>query len=467
MTDRVVVVGGGIAGLAAAYRLSRGGAVAPEVIVLQAAEHPGGVIRTADVGGFALEAGPDSFVARKPWALELCRELGLGDELEAPRASAAYLWTDRGLAPLPPTALGVPAAVDELARWPGMSRAGRARALADLVKKARRDDGTDESVGALCRRRLGDEATELLVGPVLGGLFAGDVDRLSVRATFPELSRWERDVGSLIRGARASLRSARSSGAGPMFLRPGAGLGRLVDALVDAIGPERVVGRMPATKVRREGHGFVVQAGEAEFSADAVVVATSAFAASALTAGIAPEAATSMAEIPYASTGVVLLVYAGGTAQALPDATGFVVPRGKASMTACTWLSRKWPRVEYGDRAVLRCFVGGVGAEDILDASDEEIVDGVCRHLAAVLDLPPRAELARVVRWERSMPQYEVGHIERVAAIEAGLPPGIFVAGSAYGGVGIADCVRSGGEAAARVGAHLAGDAVPEQESVR
>lgn len=467
MTDRVVVVGGGVAGLATAYRLVAAPGPTPEVTVLEANRRPGGKARSAEVGGLLLEAGPDSFVARKPWATELSRDLGLGDELEAPGAGRAYVWADRGLVPLPATALGIPASIGELARWPGLSRAGRRRALADLVRKPRRDDA-DESIGGLVRRRLGNEVAETLVGPILGGLFAGDPDRLCVRAAFPELQMWEQKQGSLIRGARAALRAAPSGGPGPMFLRPRGGMERLTDALVAAIGPGRIIGESRATGVRREGHGFLVEAGEAEHAADCVVLATPAFESAEPLAPLAPAAAEALRVIPYASTAVVLLVYPDGTGAALPEASGFVVPRGKASMTACTWVSRKWPSDEFGARAVLRCFVGGVGAEGVLDATDEQIVEAVCRHLAAVLDLPPMAEASRVVRWERAMPQYEVGHLERVAAIEEALPRGIFVVGAAYRGVGIADCVRGAGEVATRVRAHLAGEPFPsvDQESV-
>ncbi|MGQ0669687.1 MAG: protoporphyrinogen oxidase [Actinomycetota bacterium] len=468
MTDRVVVVGGGVAGLATAYRLVGAPGPTPQVTVLEADRRPGGKVGSVQVGGLTLESGPDSFVARKPWATELFRELGIAGELEAPGASRAYVWTDRGLAPLPATALGVPASVGELARWPGLSLRGRRRALADLVRKPRRDDA-DESIGGLVRRRLGDEVAEKLVGPILGGLFAGDPDRLSVRAAFPELQVWEQKQGSLIRGARAALRAGPSGGPGPMFLRPRSGMERLTDALVEAIGPARILSDSRATGVRRDGPGFVVEAGDTEHSGGCVVLATPAFASAELLARLAPAAAGALGAIQYTSTAVVLLVYPDGTGAALPDATGFVVPRGKASMTACTWVSRKWPSDELGARAVLRCFVGGVGAEDVLDAPDEEIVEGVCRHLAAVLELPPAAESARVVRWERAMPQYEVGHLDRVAAIEDALPEGIFVVGAAYRGVGIADCVWGAGEIATRVRAHLAGEPVPsvEQESVR
>jgi len=452
--ERVVIVGGGVSGLATAHRLLRADP-GLEVTVLEFGNTVGGRLAAATVGDLELESGPDSFVARKPWAVDLCRELGL--ELHEPGARDAFAWTDRGLVPLPTSALGIPTDADEIARWPGLSRVGRVRALSDLVRRPRPPDA-DESIGSLVRRRMGDEVADALTGPLLGGLFAGDVDRLSVEASFPELARWERAFGSLIRGARASLVAARE--AGPMFLRPLGGVSRLPRALLETIGPARVRRGAPVVAIGRDGAGFDVRTDTDRLTADAVVLATPAFVASELIDGIAPRAAEVLGGIGYASTGVALLVYPEGTADALPEATGFVVPRGRAPMTACTFLSRKWPQADFGTRAVVRCFVGAVGFEDVLDAPDQDIVEAVCRHLAAVLPLPDRAAASAVVRWPRSMPQYELGHLGRVREIDASLPPGIVVAGNAYLGVGVADAVRSAGDAAERVRARLVGEGI-------
>lgn len=451
---KVVVVGGGVAGLTTAYRLLESD---PEtaVTVLEAADAPGGKLVSVGVGDLSLAAGPDSFVARKPWAVDLCRELGL--TLVEPGARGAFVWTDTGLQPLPETALGIPAEIDGFGRWPAMSKRGRARALTDLVKKPSHGE-VEESLGALVRRRLGDEAADVLVQPLLGGLFAGDIDRLGVRATFPELATWERAHGSLIRGAKAALAAARS--AGPLFLTPDEGVSALPRALVERLGPERIRIAASARSIVRHGSRFVVSTdGElGEVQAEAVVLATPAFVSASVLERAAPAAAAALAGIGYMSTAVVLLVYAPGTGGTLPEATGFVVPSGKAPMTAATFLSRKWPSAAHGDRAVVRCFVGGAGAEDLLDASDGDIVEAVARHLAAVLELPSNPEATAVVRWPSAMPQYEVGHLERVVTIEASLPPGVFVVGNAYRGVGVADTVRNANEVAERVHAHLAGD---------
>ena len=459
MSPRVVVVGAGVAGLATAYRLVSG-SPSTDVVVLEADDEPGGKVRSATVGGLELEAGPDSLLARKPWAVELCRELGLGEGLVAPTAAPASVYTDAGLLRFPSGPFGISTDPIELLRWPGMSYAGKARAGGDLVLPRRQEDG-DESLGSLLRRRIGDEATEKLVAPLLGGLFAGDVDRLSVQATFPELAAWEHEHGSLMRGARAASKAgkARSGGSSPppMFLRLRGGLKRLTGALVEALGPDRLRLETPVTDLALDGAGFVVGSDGGELRADAVVLSSPAFATADVVAPFAPVAAEHLRAIPYVTTAVVLLVYPEGTGERLPDSSGFVAPRGALAVTAATLVSRKWPDPAFGGRAVVRGFVGAAGEEDAVNATDDELSARVARQLAEVFPLPEQPEAVTVVRWPRAMPQYEVGHLERVAALEGELPPGMFVAGQAYRGAGIPDCVRQASEVADRVGAHLRG----------
>jgi oxygen-dependent protoporphyrinogen oxidase len=427
------------------------------VTVFEAGDEPGGKLRSVEVGGLTLPVGPDAFLARKPWAIELCRELGLGNELVAPAASTAWLWTERGLVPFAGgAAFGIPGDVGQVLRWPGLSRAGRRRALLDLVKRKRKDAG-DETLGSLLRRRLGDEATDAAVGPLLAGLFAGDVDRLSVQATFPELQRWEATQGSLIRGAQAALRRAGDGRAEPMFLCPRGGTQELVRALAAALGPRVRTGAPVDTLRRVAGAWKVFVAPQGQFEADVVVVCTEAHVARHLLEPVAREAAADLEGIPATSTAVVLLVYADGTAAPLPEGTGFVAPRGHTPMTAATFLSNKWPDAAFGTRAIVRCFVGAAGDEDVLEAADDDIVAACARHLAAVVALPERPEHAEVIRWPSSMPQYELGHIQRIARIREHLPAGIFLTGQPYDGVGVPDCVRAASETADVVLSHLAG----------
>jgi oxygen-dependent protoporphyrinogen oxidase len=441
---RVAIVGAGISGLTVAHRLAERDPSC-DVVVLEADAVTGGKLRNVDVGGMSLPAGADSILARKPWAVELCRELGIGSELVEPRAAGAYLWTERGLVAYPSgTAFGIPGDLGDVFRWPGVSRAGRRRALTDLVKRKRHADG-DESLGSLLRRRLGDEATDRAIAPLLAGLYAGDVDELSVQATFPELQRWERTQGSLLRGAQAAVRRSASADAGPMFLKPRAGVQRLSDELARRLG-DRVHTRARVVGLDEAGGSWRVHTDTDALDVDAVVCTGNA----TTIAGLLPAgaAAATLADVRFVSTGAVLLIYPRGTGPRLPEGSGFVVPRGAAPMTACTWLSSKWPDPAYGDRAVLRCFVGAAGEEDLLDAPDEELIDACSRHLAALLPLPAHPEHAAVVRWPAAMPQYAVGHLERAKRVRDRLPAGIFVTGQSLDGVGIADCVRAAGEAA-------------------
>lgn len=462
MTDRVIVVGAGVAGLATAHRLVSS-SPSSEVLVLESEDTPGGKVRSAVVGGIELEAGPDSLLSRKPWAVELCREIGLGEDLVAPTSAPASVFTDAGLLRFPTGPFGISTDPIELLRWPGMSYAGKVRAGGDLLLP-RRHDGGDESLGSLLRRRIGDEATEKLVAPLLGGLFAGDVDRLSVQATFPELGAWEREHGSLMRGARATSKAGRVRASGstpaPMFLRLRGGLRRLTEVLSDALGPERLRLGTPVTGVAADGDGFVVRLAEGDVHADAVVFSSPAFVTADLVDAVAPHVAAGLRGIPYVTTAVVLLVYPEGTGERLPESSGFVAPRGKLAVTAATLVSRKWPDPAFGGRAVVRGFVGAAGGEEAVEATDEELGARVARQLAEIFPLPSAPDAVAVVRWPRAMPQYEVGHLERVAAIEDGLPPGLFVVGQAYRGAGIPDCVRQANEVAERVRAHVAGERV-------
>ena len=444
---RVAVIGGGVAGLTTAYRLMNAGV---DVTVREASDHVGGKLAQICVGDLQLEAGADSFVARKPWAVDLCRQLGLSGDLISPGEKGAYLWTDRGLVPFTKDApFGIPGDVGDVLRWPGLSRAGRRRALQDLLR-SKRKNGQEETLGALLRRRLGDEATEIAVAPLLAGLYAGDVDRMSAEATFPELVAWEAAQGSLIRGSQAASRAARRGDPGPMFVKPRGGVSRLTEALAGSLG-DRV---MTDASV-----GSMDEVADA----DAVVLATPAFEAARLIRPRASDAAELLDGISYASTAVVFAVYPEGTADSLPPGTGFVVPRGEAPMTACTWISSKWPDPAFEERAVVRSYVGAVGDEDVVEAGDDELIQACARHLAAVVDLPERPEHGAVLRWRRAMPQYELGHLDRVRRIRKSLPAGIFVVGSAYDGVGIPDCVRAAGETAEQVVSHLAGAALDKE----
>jgi oxygen-dependent protoporphyrinogen oxidase len=350
-----------------------------------------------------------------------------------------------------------------------MSVRGRLRAATDLWRPARSEpaNGDDESLQSLLTRRLGAECANVLVGPLLAGVSSGDPSRLSVRATFPELTEWERTFGSLIRGSRAARRAAAGVGgqARPLFATLRGGLHRLPDALVREIGPGSVaLGTEVAAVDARPDGGWTVHANGDAVEADAVVVAFPAPVASTLLERVNPDAAAHLGQIAYGSAAVVSMVYGPGSADLLPDATGFIVPAGAtvaggrpASLTACTWVSRKWPDPAFGDRAVIRAFAGRAGDESVLDLPDDELVAALVKDIEAISPLGDVPDAWFVSRWPRSMPQYEIGHLDRVARIMRALDdtPGLFVTGSAYGGVGLADVVRHAGETAERVREHL------------
>jgi len=465
---RIAVVGGGLSGLATAFRLA---SASVEVTVLESSERSGGALRTLEVGGLRLPAGTESFLARKPAAVQLCRDLGLAGELVPPAATGSWLWTERGLVGYPTgTAFGIPGDVGDVFRWPGLSRAGRRHALLDLVKRARKDGG-DETLGSLLRRRLGDEATDLAVAPLLTAPCAGDVDRLSVRATFPELEAFEAEQGSLIRGAQAALRRARGAAPVPLHMTLREGIARLPAALAGYLGARVRTGAGVRRLVARSDCGWrLTLADGGTLDADGVVLATGAQGIRELLDPVARSAATELEDIRAASVGSVLLVYPEGTQEALPAGSGFLVPRGHAPMLSCSWLSSVWPHPSYGTRAILRCTVGGVGDEDVLEAGDDDIVGACARHIAAVLPLPEATEASAVVRWPHAIPQYGLGHVERVARLRDHLPPGIFVTGPSFDGVGVTECAAAAAATAEEVAAHLASarsDPTTDQETAR
>jgi oxygen-dependent protoporphyrinogen oxidase len=453
---RVAVIGAGVTGLTAAYHL-RDADPPVDLVVMETSDRAGGELRTIEVGGMTLDAGADSFPGRKPWAADLCRELGIATT--RPAASGTWLWTRRGLVEYPTgTAFGIPGDLGDLFRWPGLSGRGRRRALLDLVKRKRAAGAGDETLGGLLRRRLGDEATDLAVAPVLAGLFGGDVDSLSVEATFPEFIRWERSQGSLLRGAQAALRDSRKgTPSPPLFLRPRGGAAALTDELASRLGSALRL-RTTVEGINPAEDGWVVTTSAGPVDADAVVIAVDAPAALRLLDDVAPEAGADLQQIPDVSVGVVLLVYPKGTADRVPVGAGFAAPAGATPMTSCTWTSSVWPDPAFESRAVLRCSIGGAEQEDLLDAADPEIVEACARHIAALIPLPDRPAASAVVRWPRAIPRYRLGHVERVARIRDRLPAGIFVSGRSFDGLDVAECVRRATETAESVRTFVTSD---------
>jgi oxygen-dependent protoporphyrinogen oxidase len=454
-TPQVLVLGGGIAGLATAYELQR---QQIPFLLLEASSRVGGVIWSEPVDGFNIDGGPDALLIQKQDGIRLCEELGLGPRLVVTRLPRlAFIQRGGRLHPLPAASvMGIPTEwgpfiTTRLFSWPGKLRMG-----AELFIPKRTDPG-DESIGAFMRRRFGNEAATYLAEPLLAGIHAGDVDRLSVRALFPRFPETEAKYGSLLRAFRSGPRRAPSKD-GAFKSLPG-GLSELVNALEAALPGESIRLRTPVAKVEFDGTQYRVTAGDGSvYAARAVVSATPAFASAAILRDVAPEIARLSAEIPYASAATVALAYKREAIRHPLNGSGFVVPRvEKTGIMAASWLSSKWPGRAPEGHVLVRAFLGGARDPDALRQSDQEMVTTAVNAMRPLMGISGNPLFTRVYRWERANAQHEVGHLDRVAAIERALAarPGLFITGSGYRGVGIPDCVADGRATARQVSAWL------------
>jgi oxygen-dependent protoporphyrinogen oxidase len=447
---RVVVVGGGISGLSAARRLELSVA---EVTLVERDDVLGGKIRTEHVDGFVVEAAPDSFLSRKERGVGLCRELGLEDELvgRRPEHHRTFVRVGDDLHPLPEGLTGmIPTSRDALEASPLLSPAGKKRFAAE-VDVPPRHGPADESIGAFVSRRFGREAYEALVEPLMTGIYGGDGDKLSLQATFPQLRVLELEHGSILRGL-----SAPASGELPPFVSLRDGMGRLVDALRKSFERTNVVLGREAVSVVRDDAFTVELAGGEALAADAVVLATPAYVTAELVADLDPRLAAEHLAIPYASSVVVTLAFSRADVVPL-DGYGYLVPRSQGrDVLACTWSSQKWEGRAPDEFVLLRVYAGRFGGRDLTEDSDGALV-ALAREELEFLGVAAAPVLTRVHRWTWGMPQYVLGHPERLARIDAALAahPGLAVAGAAYSGVGIPDCIRSGELAAESVLAAL------------
>lgn len=470
-TPRVAVVGGGVSGLATAYFLRhREGRARCEVTLIEADERLGGKILTRHAGGLPVDAGPDAFLAGSPPLRTLVTDLGLATSLVAPAVRGAYVWSRGQLRPLPPGAqFGLPERLLPLLRSGLLSPFGVLRASLDLVLPRRRWSG-DPSVGELLRSRFGREVFERLVEPLLGGVHAGRADVLSAYSTVPQIDALRRRDRSLYLGLRRSRRRAGQSSGSPLQTVDG-GLGRVVDALAEAIGDCDVRVGVAVTALHRVGERYRLELEPAaSVDADAVVVATPAFAAADLVEPFSPAAAMGLREIPYVDVASVTLAYSPDAVTRPLDATGFLVPPAEGRLlVGCTWMSAKWPHL--ADRAVvlIRCLVGRYGDQRWMHLTDDDLVRQVHGELVRAMGLARAPRQAHVQRWPRALPQYTVGHRDRLERIDAGLRqvPGLRVTGAAYRGVGLAGCVAQAQQTADAVVADLAGRAAARaQEGV-
>ncbi|CAL9559427.1 Protoporphyrinogen oxidase [Streptomyces sp. enrichment culture] len=444
----VVVIGAGIAGLAAAHRLLERGA---RVTVLEASGRVGGKLLPGEIAGVRVDLGAESMLARRPEAVDLARAAGLADRLQPPATATAALWTRGALRPMPKGhVMGVPGTASALSGVVSEEGLARIERDADLP---RTEVGDDVAVGEYVAARLGREVVDRLVEPLLGGVYAGDAYRISMRSAVPQLFEAARTHTSLTEAVRAvqGRTAAAPQSGGPVFMGIAGGIGTLpaaVAASVRSRGGEIVTGA-PVTELRRTAPaGWRVVAGGRGLDADAVVVAVPAPAAAGLLKAEAPAAAAELAAVEYASMALVTLAYRRSEAAALPEGSGFLVPPVDGrTIKASTFASRKWGWIaeEDPDLVVLRTSVGRYGETEILGRDDDALV-AVSRHdlkEATGLDATPVA--TRVTRWTDGLPQYPVGHHARVARVReyVGRVPGLAVCGAAYDGVGIPASIAS------------------------
>ncbi|RAP77827.1 protoporphyrinogen oxidase [Paenibacillus montanisoli] len=482
--DRFVIIGGGISGLSSAFYLlkeaklrGRGAAIT----IVDPSDRIGGKINTLRRDGFVIERGPDSFLARKTPIIDLAYDLGIENELTGtnPRAKKTYILHHGKLHPMPPgLVLGVPTEIAPFAKTGLLTWGGKLRALMDFVLPASKETG-DESIGDFLSRRLGTEVMERVAEPLLAGIYAGELRKLSLSATFPQFREAERKHGSLIRGMRANKRKGAAAPVSAsrvpaavknsMFLTFKGGLATMVEALNEALsGVERRLG-VKAVAFRQndpDEHGtdsppYEVLLSDGEIlEADGIIITAPAFDAADL---LEPHTnVDALRAVNYVSVANVVMAFDKSKIGIDFDGSGFVVPRSEGTtITACTWTSAKWLHSSPGNKVLLRCYVGRAGDEAVVDLPDDVLTDAVRRDIRQVMGITAEPLFTEITRLHRSMPQYPVGHLQETAKLRTKLraeKPGVWVTGAAFDGVGLPDCIRQGKEAASGVYKSLLGE---------
>ena len=446
----VVIVGAGIAGLAAAWELRKRGR---QPLILEQSARAGGVVVTERTAGFVIDGGPDALLVQKPAGVELCRELGLENRLfptNLPRT--AFVLRNGQLSALPEASfLGIPTRIGSLVKSTLFSTAGKLRMATEILRP--RQELPDESIGQFIRRRFGQEAVDYLAEPLLAGIHAGDVDQLSIRSLFPKLVSLERTHGSVLRGMSAARAEAPPPASGAFVSLP-QGLGELTDTLAAALGHDVIRRHTRVVQISGASPYKLTLDSDASIYARHVIVTAPAWAASRMFGSVDPTLARLCAEIPYASSATVVFAFRRDQIGHPLAGSGFVVPRRERhAIMAATFITSKWPQRAPEGFALLRAFLGGVTDPGALDRGDDAIVRTAFEELRGLLRITGDPTLTRVFRWPHATPQYLVGHGERVKRIEERLAalPGLFVTGSGYRGTGIPDCIADARATAARV----------------
>jgi oxygen-dependent protoporphyrinogen oxidase len=458
---RIAIIGGGISGLSAGFALEqqRRSGAAVDYVLYESSARLGGVLRTDRIGGCVVEAGPDSFISEKPWAADLCRALGLGDQLigsnDADRKT--YILTNGRLVVIPDGLMFmVPTKILPTVLSPLFSWKTKLRMTQELFHPPRAVDH-DESVATFLERHYGFEMVDRLADPLLSGIYGGEAASLSVRAVLPRFAEMERVHGSL---GRAMLATRKKMSAGPRQPRPllftslKNGMQHLAETAVSRLTPASLLTNVPVQAIQREAGSWVVSAGLQSDQFDSVIVALPAPAAAQVLRMASPELSAELAAVPYTSSITVGLGYDCDVRQSLPPGFGFLVPRSEGKrLLAATFVHNKFPHRAPDDRALLRCFFAGRNAEDVWQLGDDQIIGIVRNELQQILGLRAEPLFGRVYKWKSAMAQYGVGHLDRLDRMERLRQqlPGLALAGNAYRGIGVPDCVRSGRDAAAQL----------------
>ncbi|NIK12640.1 protoporphyrinogen oxidase [Alkalibacillus almallahensis] len=441
---QIAIIGGGITGLTAAYYLQKNN-VEADITLFEASDQLGGKISTIERDGFTIERGPDSFLERKKTAKTLAQDLGLGDRLIRSATGKAFILSQDELHPMPAGAvMGVPTDMKTFMQSTLFSASGKLNALKDFVTSRTEVDG-DISVGHFFRRRLGDQVVDRLIHPLISGIYAGNIDNLSLQATFPHFLQTEQKYGSLIRGLQKTTPSQQTSGKKQgMFLTLDGGLQTLVNGLADALECD-VRTSSPIERVSRQDGRYMIdiEGEEDSFEADYVIATTPHEVTAQMFSDVS--FMDDFQQTKNTSVANVAIAFDEESVKNLPDGTGFVVSRKEGyRITACTWTHKKWPHTTPEGSVLLRAYVGKPGDEEVLELSDDEIADLVIEDLKKIMTIEGEPRFHIVTRWYNAMPQYTVGHLDRVKKLETHLEnelPGVFVIGNTYRGVGLPDCM--------------------------
>jgi protoporphyrinogen/coproporphyrinogen III oxidase len=449
---RIAIIGGGIAGLSAAFYLEKARRAGADLqwALFEKSDRLGGVIQTERHDGFVIEAGPDSFLSIKPDAARVCQELGLGDQLipsnDASRKT--YILVKGSLVPIPHgLEFMVPTRIWPMATTPLFSFSTKLRMAAELFSSARRDSG-DESVGAFVRRHFGQEMVDRVAEPLLAGVYGGNAERLSIRAVLPRFAEMERQHGSLVRAtlkAKAQFKSKAPAGSKPqpLFTSLKNGMQQMVEALTASLPQASIRMRQRNLSLRPVNDDWQIESAGISERFQAVLLAAPAPAAAGLLRQFHPALIEGLARIEYTSTAAVALAYDQAE---LPPGHGFLVPRsGGRKMMACTFVHKKFSHRAPGDKKLLRCFFSSSRMPDLLTHSDEALQQFARQELKEILGLTAEPKFARTFRWDRAMAQYETGHLDRVAEMEKIIAamPAFHIIGNSFHGIGVPDCIKS------------------------